>query len=102
MTRQTSRRGFLGLSALGLAAAVTPYESTRPAATVSEFENETSRVSSEISVWVTFGDKRFAAAPKAAWRPASGTPGADQLRLNPGNKVSADIGIWGRLYRCRL
>jgi hypothetical protein len=52
MTRQTSRRGFLGLSALGLAAAVTPYESVRPVATVSEFENETSRVSPEISVWV--------------------------------------------------
>jgi glucosylceramidase len=95
MTRQTSRRGFLGLSALGLAAAVTPYESVRPAATVSEFENETSRVSPEISVWVTSGEERFAAAPKAAWRPASGTPGTDQLRLNPGTKFQRILGFGG-------
>jgi glucosylceramidase len=95
MTRQTSRRGFLGLSALGLAAVVTPYESVRPAATVSEFENETSRVSPEISVWVTSGEERFAAAPKAAWRPASSTPGADQLRLNPGTKFQRILGFGG-------
>jgi glucosylceramidase len=95
MTRQTSRRGFLGLSALGLAAAVTPYESVRPAAPVSEFENETSRVSPEISVWVTSGEERFAAAPKAAWRPAWSTPGADQLRLNPGTKFQRILGFGG-------
>jgi glucosylceramidase len=95
MTRQTSRRGFLGLSALGLAAAVTPYELVRPAAALSEFENEPSRVSPEISVWVTSGDEHFAAAPKASWRPASGTPGTDQLWLNPGTKFQQILGFGG-------
>ena len=76
MTLQTSRRSFLGLSALGLAAAIAPGELVRPAAAVSEPENDASNVSPEISVWVTAGDERFAAAPKTAWRPASAAPGA--------------------------
>jgi glucosylceramidase len=62
---------------------------------VSEFENETSRVSPDISVWVTSGDERFAAAPKATWRPAADTPGTDQLRLNPDTKFQRILGFGG-------
>jgi len=95
MTLQTSRRSFLGLSALGLAAAVAPGELVRPAAAVSEPENDASNVSPEISVWVTAGDERFAAAPKTAWRPASAAPGTDQIRLNPGTKFQKILGFGG-------
>jgi glucosylceramidase len=95
MTGQTSRRNFLGLSALGLAAAVAPGELVRPAAAVSEPENETSNASPEISIWVTSGDERFAAAPRATWRPASGTPGSDQIRLNPNLKFQQILGFGG-------
>ena len=95
MARQTSRRSFIGLSALGLAAAVAPGELVRPAAAVSEPKNGTSNVSPEISIWVTSGDERFAAAPRARWRPASGTPGTDQLQLNPGMKFQEILGFGG-------
>jgi len=95
MTRQTSRRGFLGLSALGLAAVVAPGELVLPAAAASEPGNETSNVSPEISVWVTSGDERFASAPKAAWSPASATPNTDQIRLNPNTKFQQILGFGG-------
>jgi glucosylceramidase len=95
MTPKTSRRKFLGLSALGLAAAVTPGELIRPAAAAIEPANENTSVSPEIAVWVTAGDERFATAPKATWSPASATPGADQIRLNPGAKFQTILGFGG-------
>jgi glucosylceramidase len=95
MTRQTSRRGFLGLSALGLAAVVAPGELVLPAATASELGSQTSNMSSAISVWVTSGDDRFASAPKAAWSPASGTTGTDQIQLNPSTKFQQILGFGG-------
>ncbi len=95
MIPKTSRRKFLGLSALGLAAAVTPGELIRPAAAASEPANENSNVSLEIAVWVTAGDERFAAAPKATWSLASATQGADQIRLNPGAKFQTILGFGG-------
>ncbi len=69
MAQQTSRRSFLGISALGLAAAVAPDELVGPAVAASEPENQRSNIHPDISVWVTSGDQRFAAAPKATWRP---------------------------------
>jgi len=95
MARQTSRRNFLGLSAFGLAATVVPGELVRPAVAASELTNETSNVHPDISIWVTSGDERFAAAPKATWRPASGTAGNDQLRLNPSVKFQQILGFGG-------
>jgi glucosylceramidase len=94
MTNQTSRRSFLGISALGLAAAIAPGEVIRPAAVTSS-EDERPPDSPDISIWVTSGDERFAAAPRATWRPASGTPGADQLRLNPSIKFQEILGFGG-------
>jgi glucosylceramidase len=95
MTLQTSRRTFLGLSALGLAGAVTHGEFVQPVGALSEPENDTSNVSSEISVRVTSGDERFAAAPRATWRRAPGTAGNDQLRLNPSIKFQQILGFGG-------
>ena len=43
MTSQSSRRSFLGLSALGLAAAVAPNELIGPAAAMTGLGNETSK-----------------------------------------------------------
>ena len=95
MTLDTSRRSFLGLSALGLAAAVAPGKLVLPAAALSESENATSQLSPEISVWVTAGEERFAAAPKAAWHPASATTPANEIRLNPGVKFQQILGFGG-------
>lgn len=52
MAQQTSRRSFLGLSALGLAAAVAPGELVGPAVAASQPENERSNIHPVISVWV--------------------------------------------------
>ena len=70
MAQQTSRRSFLGLSALGLAAAVSPADRVRTAVAASQPENERSNIHPNISVlpsisvWLTSGDERFAAAAK--------------------------------------
>ena len=95
VTQQTSRRDFLGLSALGLAAAVSPSDLLQPAALASDLVDEKSRIGSEISVWVTSGEQRFAAAPKATWRAAGPVPGTDQLRLDPGTKFQQILGFGG-------
>jgi len=95
MTRKTSRRKFLGLSALGLAATVAPGRLVQPAAAASEPANETTNAGSEISIWVTAGEERFAAAPRAAWRLASAMPGGDQLRLNPSTRFQQILGFGG-------
>src|SRR5450759_1743753 len=94
MTNQTSRRSFLGISALGLAAAVVP-DVVRPTVAATTSGNEMSNSSPEISIWVTSGDERFAVAPRATWRPALGTPGTDQLRLNPSTKFQEILGFGG-------
>jgi len=95
MAGQTSRRSFLELSALGLAAVVAPSAFVPSAAAVSEPKNDTRKVGPEISIWVTSGDEHFAAAPQATWRPASGTLEGDQLRLNPSTKFQQILGFGG-------
>src|ERR1700722_9816742 len=92
----TSRRDFLGISALGLAAGVVANEAgaaglspggsfdAGAGATVASPAPDT-----DISVWVTAGDERFAAARKAAWVAAAATAaaaGADQIQLNLATK----------------
>jgi glucosylceramidase len=98
MTNRTSRRSFLGISAMGLVAAAVP-DVVRPASamtmTMTEPGNEMSNSSPEISMWVTSGDERFAAAPRAAWRPTAGTPSTDQLRLNPSLRFQQILGFGG-------
>jgi glucosylceramidase len=93
--KQASRRDFLGLSALGLAAVIAPGDVLQPAAVASDIANEPSRIGSEISVWVTSGDQRFAIAPKATWRAAASAPATDQLRLDPGAKFQEILGFGG-------
>jgi glucosylceramidase len=95
MTRQTSRRDFLELSALGLAAAVAPGQSVQSASVLTEQEYHSLPVNPDISVWVTSGDDRFAAAPKIRWSPASQAPSNDHIRLNPRAKFQQILGFGG-------
>jgi len=95
MTNQTSRRSFLGISALGLAAAIVPDVVGPATAATEKPRNERSNRSPEISIWVTSGDERFAAAPEATWRPAKGTSTSDQIQLNPGMKFQEILGFGG-------
>jgi len=93
---ETSRRDFLGISALGLAAAVTPKEEVSPRAFAAAGpKNQTSKQSSLISIWVTSGDERFAPAPPTAWSPSSAASGADQIQLNPDLKFQEILGFGG-------
>lgn len=95
MAGQSSRRDFLGLSALGLAAAMGRKNAVGQAASLGGPLNETPKVGAEISIWVTSGQERFAAAPQAIWGPAPETPGADQIRLDPGKKFQEILGFGG-------
>lgn len=95
MKRQTSRREFLELSALGLAAVAAPGELVRPSAAASLAESENSNISSEIQVWVTSGNERFASAPKATWSQAQQPPAVVGLRLNPQTKFQQILGFGG-------
>jgi glucosylceramidase len=96
MTNPTSRRSFLGISALGLAAAIVP-DLVRPAAAeaAKPASGEKMLNRPEISVWVTSGDERFAVAPRLSWRPAAGTPTSDQVQLNPSIKFQEILGFGG-------
>jgi|HubBroStandDraft_5_1064220.scaffolds.fasta_scaffold34142_2 glucosylceramidase len=93
---QISRRNFLEMSALGLAAAAVPdvvspasAEAAKPASTSEMLD------SPQIFIWVTSGEERFAVAPRATWRPAAGTPANDQLQLNPTIKFQEILGFGG-------
>jgi glucosylceramidase len=94
MTDKLSRRDFLGVSALGFMAAASPGV-TRPPMEASDSENQSSNRDSEISIWVTSGDERFAPAPPTSWRAASGTAASDHLQLNPDAKFQKILGFGG-------
>ncbi len=95
MTGQSSRRDFLGMSALGLAAAIAPKGAVRQAAALAGPGNKTPNTGAEISVWVTSGKERFDAAPRAVWGPALENPGADQIQLDPSKKFQEILGFGG-------
>ncbi|MGA9470810.1 MAG: glycoside hydrolase family 30 beta sandwich domain-containing protein [Terriglobales bacterium] len=97
MTNTTSRRTFLGISALGLAAAVIP-DVNRPAEASAAADApgaEPSTKNSPISIWTTSGEDHYVAAPQVTWHPASGPPGADLVELNPSVKFQEILGFGG-------
>src|ERR1035438_9829754 len=94
MTKPTSRRNFLGISAMGLAAAVVP-DVVRPLAAATTHGNQAPRKLSDISVWVTAGEDRYNAAAPIAWHPAAGTGRHTQIRLDPGKKFQNILGFGG-------
>lgn len=95
--RQTSRRNFLGFSAASLAAAITPAIRVQPAAEAGQSPDAVANNPSEISVWVTAGDQRFAAEPAIQWAPASGQGTGDRIALNPNLKFQKVLGFGGAL-----
>ncbi|MGC1130329.1 MAG: twin-arginine translocation signal domain-containing protein, partial [Candidatus Acidiferrales bacterium] len=95
MTNETSRRDFLGISALGLAAAAGSNEIPLPTAGSAGAAHDAPKTGSEISIWVTSGDERLAAAPKANWAAAPGTSGAEQILLDPGTRFQEILGFGG-------
>jgi glucosylceramidase len=83
------------MSALGLAAAMTPKEAVGQSASLAGPGNETPKLGAEISTWVTSGEERFAAAPRAIWGPAPETPWPNQIRLDPSKKYQEILGFGG-------
>jgi len=90
MRDETTRRRFLGWSALGLMATAVPDLLPKMAG-----ESPTMAPSGSISVWVTSADDRFAPAAGTTWQPASGAPGKDQVQLNPAVKYQQILGFGG-------
>jgi glucosylceramidase len=90
MTYETSRREFLGISALGLAAAVVPSAAGEQAPMAARPGDGT-----EITTWVTSGEQRFAPATPAHWRPAPDTSSGDRILLDPGKKFQEILGFGG-------
>jgi len=94
MTDKLSRRDFLGVSALGFMAAASPSV-IRPPMEANDSGDQSSNRDSEISIWVTSGDERFAAAPPISWRAASGAAPSDHLQLSPSVKFQKILGFGG-------
>jgi len=105
MRGKTSRRDFLGISALGLAAIGPLVEGARAASEAAPSAgpgqaNGAANASGEIAVWVTAGDDRFAAAPAGEWQPAppappvsaTGTPPPAPLPTGTGARIELDPG----------
>jgi glucosylceramidase len=95
MTRKPSRRDFLELSGLGLAAAVVPKGAAGRAATISGPGNGAPQMGGEISSWVTSGEERFTAGPRIGWDAAAGLPSGDRIELDPGKKYQEILGFGG-------
>ncbi len=91
MSDTTSRRDFLKLSALGLgtvgampagvAAADKPAETVKPR--------------SDILVWVTARDKRFAADQPIRWQKGTPTTSATAVQIDPSQKFQEVLGFGG-------
>ena len=95
MTIETSRRDFLGISALGLATAIAPREGARQLFSPTGPGNESPDIGADISVWVTSGEERFATAAPMKWQPASQTSGGDRIALDPSKKFQEILGFGG-------
>jgi glucosylceramidase len=98
---QTTRRDFLGISALGIAAAAS-LDSKAKRDPSSDFNysgfvstNPEPRAGTEISVWVTAGDERFAPGPGVKWAAAAGQAGGEQVKLDPSKQFQEILGFGG-------
>jgi glucosylceramidase len=90
-----TRRDFLGISALGLAAGIAPKELVPSLSKGTDGANAEPASGSEISAWVTSGEDRFASGPHATWGAAPATSSADQIILNPSTKYQEILGFGG-------
>jgi len=95
MTGQSSRRDFLGMSTLGLAAAMASKEPAEPAASLARAGDKTPNVGGGISSWLTSAEERFAAGPQVLWGPAPEAPAVNQIRLDTSKKFQKVLGFGG-------
>ena len=91
MAKQT-RRGFLEISALGLAAAAVP-----DALGAGRADRKLPPGHSQISVWVTSDNQRYQAGPVIRWNELSGDAGAaaGRIQINPDEKFQGILGFGG-------
>src|SRR5262245_5789707 len=82
-----TRREFLATAAAGLAAARTAL------ATADAPDDGTPAPAGDISVRVTAGDKRYAAAPALRWRRAAETAPPEVIVLEPGKTLQPILGF---------
>jgi glucosylceramidase len=87
---KTTRREFVKLSAVELAAAASATSFALPA------ENS-SAAPGQISVWITDAEKRFASAPPIAWHPGSDQVFKESISLNPDMKFQQILGFGAAL-----
>jgi glucosylceramidase len=92
MSNFYTRRDFLALSALGLAAAGarTTAVFAQPAA-----GKAPTPALAESEVWVTSNDRRLQRASSLTWLPASGSPGGQVIVLSPQKKYQEILGFGG-------
>src|ERR1700730_14219583 len=92
MSKQdTTRRMFLKLSGLGLAATATP-KVLMPGALPSK-DSAATQPAGDIAVWVTSGKGQFVRAGSVAWSTSAGKPGKDTIMLDPGKQFQEMLGF---------
>jgi glucosylceramidase len=84
---ESSRRDFLKVSALGVAANMAGAVPVFPQTAA------TSPNPSAISVWVTDEKSRYAPATGLSWKPAGGDPAAETITLHPENRFQPMLGF---------
>lgn len=87
MSGEHTRRTFLKLSGLGLAATATA-EISSPL-----LKAAAANPAGEIKVWVTSGQLRFTPGSPLSWREASGPAGENGIVLDPGKKFQEMLGF---------
>jgi glucosylceramidase len=86
MTKQTTRRDFLKVSGLGVAA-VAGGETLLPSSI------HATPMAGEISVWTTNDTQRCARGKSISWQPASGSASASSIVLDPSKKFQPILGF---------
>ena len=87
---KTTRRQFVKLSALELAAATGVKSFGLPG-------GDRSGASGQIRVWITDANQRFASAPPISWRPASPKVSEQAILLNADSKFQPILGFGAAL-----
>lgn len=90
MSKQT-RRSFLELSAIGLAAATVPN-----ALAQEKPQGVSSQGNTAISVWVTSDDERYRPGPEIRWNESvRGTTTGERIQISPDKKFQDILGFGG-------
>src|SRR3979411_2446755 len=94
-THATTRRTFLRLSGLGLAATATAKVSS-PLPFPSK-DDAGSRPAGDIAGWVTSGNQHLARVALSAWHASAGNPGERAVMLDPGRQFQERVGFGAAL-----